>query len=242
MGAWEALRRTLSTIYGRQVTDDDASIIKIYPKGSAPSTGDNIFPVYAFTPNSCPPGYEYYTDTNGVIAVKCLHDTSGATTVTEASAATIMSYTQAAARAVVNQSPSINTQDAGLEGGATQLQRNHRIGVKVITLDGAGAASDQELVPQLASYYGVLQIDNVITNFTDAATLLNFQDEDNTELLGQITGGFSLNVTTNTMNTQISGTILTQATYTDQKALEVDISGGGAAGKVIIYYTYWYET
>lgn len=109
-----------------------------------------------------------------------------------------------------------------------------------ITLDGAGAAADTVLVPALVGYFGVLVINKIIVDFTDPNTTFDFQDEDDVPLLGGVIT-YSLAFTTSKVNADLDGLCLAQVTMTANKALEVDIAGGGAAGTVIIHISYHYE-
>jgi hypothetical protein len=117
---------------------------------------------------------------------------------------------------------------------------HHRIGIATATTAG-GAYANLPLVPAVASYYGVMKIIGIYGDLTDATTTVTFQDEDDTVLTGCPTAGFSLNITNYTVNTQLTNCIFYKGT--DAKALEVDISGyGAAANNIWFVYEYWYET
>jgi hypothetical protein len=126
-----------------------------------------------------------------------------------------------------------------LDSNAQLDNAQRRIGIEVITLVG-GALANTELVPALAGYYGVLKIKSIISDSAIAPLTCTFQDEDDNALTGLMGGVAEVTLTANTVNTQLEDCILYKGT--DNKALEVDLSGGGGVEVVTIQYEYWYET
>jgi len=116
-----------------------------------------------------------------------------------------------------------------------------RIGYTSITTDGAGAAADQILVAALAGYYGVVRIKGIIASGAAAACLLHFETGTPTAL-AQLPGGeATVALVANTVNTQLEGVVL-YLINADNLSIRVDVSAGGAANTIIIFFEYWYET
>lgn len=130
--------------------------------------------------------------------------------------------------------PPLASDAVGVAAGAT------RTNPVEITLDGAGAAADVELVPAMAGFYGVLMPNKIIANFTDPNTSFQFQDEDNNNLVGA-SFPFLIAFTQNKANDSLLAICMYTTSKTANKALEVDITAGGAAGKLILNVIYHYE-
>jgi len=115
------------------------------------------------------------------------------------------------------------------------------IGRKAITLAG-GSVADQELVPALADYYGVVQLKALIADSADTYELV-FQDEDDVVCAGLgAAGRVDVVVGTAYVPVSLEPFVITQATETENKALEVDVGGGAGAEELCLLYEYWYET
>ena len=108
-----------------------------------------------------------------------------------------------------------------------------------VTLDGAGDALAQELVPALAGYFGVLEIHHIRTDFTDPSVDFEFIQAGGGTLLGG--GPYDLAFTVDKVNEDIHDTPMYIAAQTANTALQVDITNGAAAGRVDIHYNYHYE-
>lgn len=108
-----------------------------------------------------------------------------------------------------------------------------------VTLDGGGDLADVELVPAMAGYFGVLCIHHIRAAFTDPSVDFEFQDEDNTILLGG--GPYDLAFTIDQVNEDIHGTLMRIAAKTVNKALEVDITNGANNGRIDVHFFYHYE-
>lgn len=133
--------------------------------------------------------------------------------------------------------------------GSSILWRS-RINIVSATLVN-GILADVPLVPASAGYYGVIDGIQVlmITQPHDTYLCLTFQDEDNTSLLGSGGGAIKQVIASGILNTTLQNIKLTQATYTDNKALEVDLATGADAGgdaaddyTVVLIVNYHYET
>ena len=108
-----------------------------------------------------------------------------------------------------------------------------------VTLDGGGDAANVELVPAIAGCFGVLEVHHIRASFTDPSVDFEFQDEDDGILLGG--GPYDLAFVTDSVNTGIHETTMYIAAKTANKALEVDITNGAAAGRLDVHIHYWYE-
>lgn len=140
----------------------------------------------------------------------------------------------------------VKMQQNGRFGAPTTLQNGaygdyftKRYGYANITLDGAGAASNQALMAAIAGYKACIEIRGICAPASEATTTVVFQDEDDTTMPGTQAAGYVLNLVASTINTQIQG-LVSQAPAS--KAVECDVSGGTAAGTLQIFFIYWYET
>ena len=229
MGYYEALRRSLSRIFGREVQEDDPALFQLYTKSSMPAAGTTPFKHFGVSPNTTPPGVCF--DSNG--AVRYMLNTSGA--ITEASAATIAGYTTAVAQNIIQGGPFI----ASIGWNAGVAANQHRIGRAVASVAG-GAFANLSLVPALAGYYGVVTILGIITDDAAAGATLTFESPAATPALPSLE--VQPGITANMRDINMQGLVISHAALTDNQAIVVDGAGWGALTVVEIMFEYWYET
>lgn len=127
-----------------------------------------------------------------------------------------------------------------LADSTVMAYRQRKIGYKDITLAG-GSAANQELVPKIATYFGVLRVLAVASNTADTYTL-TFQDEDDVACVGGSGGVLVTEIAVANQPLNLApGYVFTQASKTVNKALEVDVAGGAGVEHVLVIYEYWYE-
>lgn len=107
------------------------------------------------------------------------------------------------------------------------------------TLDGGGDAAGVVLVPARAGYFGILEIHHIRVDFTDPSVDFDFIQLGGATLLGG--GPYDLGFTIDQVNGDIHETTMFIALQTVNTALAVNITNGGAAGRVDIHFHYWYE-
>lgn len=132
-----------------------------------------------------------------------------------------------------------NLFDFGAQTALPAYYAQRRCAVIPITVGGGGATADTVIVPALAGYKSCCRILGIISSITEAATVLDFEDEDNTDLEGNLSGGFAMNFTASTMNSQLTNVLLRGTVAA--KSAEVDVTSFGAGGTILIYLEYWYE-
>ena len=147
--------------------------------------------------------------------------------------------TQASLQTISQRCNVAPTVSGGISDSTASFNARRRIGVKEITLDGSGEASNQELVAALSGYYGVIEMLGIWSDTADANTSFTFQDSDDAALTGG-PAAFIVNIAASTVNTQLEGVVMHGAN--DNKALEVDITAGAASKVVVLLFRYWYET
>ena len=229
MGYYEALRRSLSRIFGREVQEDDPALFQLYTKSTMPAAGATPFKHFGVSPNTTPPGVCF--DSNG--AVRYMLNTSGA--ITEASAAGISSV----AANTFFQNFALVPHIANYTNTQTDLiYRARRIGRAVASVAG-GAFANLSLVPALAGYYGVVEIIGVITDIASVGAQLTFESPAATPALPSV---FINTYGANVINRDLEGVVVSHATLVDNQAIVVDGAGFGASTFCIVLYTYHYET
>jgi len=237
MGYYEALRRSLSRIFGREVQEDDPALFQLYTKSTMPAAGATPFKHFGVSPNTTPPGVCF--DSNG--AVRYMLNTSGA--ITEASAAAINGNTGYTACNTVLSAHATISGPNGINSGTTPTYNAQlRIGRAVATADGAGAFANVPLVAALAGYYGVVKITSIKPNATVAAgaASLTFESPAGTAALPSLE--VQPGITANMRDINMQGLVITHATLVDNQAIVVDGAGWGALTVVEIMFDYWYET
>ena len=230
MGYYEALRRSLSRIFGREVQEDDPALFQLYTKSTMPAAGATPFKHFGVSPNTTPPGVCF--DSNG--AVRYMLNTSGA--ITEASAAAAL------AEATIIEAATYNSHAPQIGIPPVSVRNPRRIGRAVATADGAGAFANVPLVPAVAGYYGVVKITSIKPNATVAAgaASLTFESPAGTAALPSLE--VQPGITANMRDINMQGLVVSHATLVDNQAIVVDGAGWGALTVLEIMCEYWYET
>lgn len=123
---------------------------------------------------------------------------------------------------------------------AAALLAQRRLGITLLTSDGAGAVAATELVPALAGMKGHLEILGIIGTDTDAASTWSFTTTTGpTRMTGCLSTDFALNITASVVNTQLAQVRL-RATVANE-ACRVAVTGYAASKTLYIYYRYWHE-
>ena len=178
----------------------------------------------------------FFPDSNG--RLRPLLDTSGR--VTEASAGAIATSQVAIdgrLEQISNQGPELSV--GGTFPGATEAWRGkHKIQAVPFALAG-GSQADLVLVTAVAGYKVRILIRGVVCDTGIAPLNMNFQDEDNNDLAGQVAGGYDVTLVADTMNYQLEGALLSCGTA--DKDGEVDLTGGAGVETGFVIIEWWME-
>lgn len=171
-------------------------------------------------------------DENGQLRIA--HDTSGDRYTVDLYTSSIYAKQQI----IKNQTTPITVGD-GFDDETESWRGEHKIKAVPYTLDGAGGLADLALLAGVASYKGRMRILGVVDDTGAAPLNMDFQDEDNGALVGNIVGGYNVTLTAQVFNTTLAEGVL--YCNTANKALEVDLSGGGALANGVIIVETWYD-
>jgi len=157
---------------------------------------------------------------------------------TEANSSSINTQTQNAVNFIRAFSPTAHVSTITPTSSTIAAYIHRRYVVVPIVLVG-GALADNVVIPALAGYYGVFRPLALIANTTDTYTL-TFQDEDDAAASGLLAGVINV-ACTEYIAADLShcGVVYKP---TDNKALEVDVSGGAGVEILALIGEYWYET
>ena len=176
------------------------------------------------------------TDTGSLVWLP--QDSTGRQPVIGQYDANIQNNTQGTAYASLAPVPSVGAM--GITDMSKLSYLHTRMGFTEVQLS-AGVLPNVSLVPAAPGYYGVLCLCGLMSD-TPGTYQLTVQDEDDNDVDGGIGGRVDMVVSTAYVPEWEREPVAFWKVGRDNKALEVDISGGAGAEKIGIYYKYHYET